>query len=233
MSLLHLIKKHQAVRLAANAIGELTLLIVSDVAWRTANELGHRMSFHELTHVQANHGFFLSKVCCSKCLAQLCLANACRATEDERSNRSIWVLEASASSTHSLGDSCHGLILPDDTVVKGILQLDKAGRFVGGDLLNRNTSPLRDNCSYVVLGDNDLRAAFTIFRLLASIGLQPFLSLLCSSCLNLLDLVQQRGFPCLHLCGFLIVLVSNRILFVGLHLLELISGRRCFLWQDG
>ena len=46
-----------AVRLSADAIRQLALLVIADVAGRTPNQLGHSVSLHELGHVQSDHGF--------------------------------------------------------------------------------------------------------------------------------------------------------------------------------
>ena len=45
-----------AVGLSADPVSQLALLIVADIAWGTADELGDSMALHELGHVQANHG---------------------------------------------------------------------------------------------------------------------------------------------------------------------------------
>ena len=46
-----------AVGLSADAIRQLALLVIADVAGRASNQLGHGVSLHELGHIQSDHGF--------------------------------------------------------------------------------------------------------------------------------------------------------------------------------
>ena len=83
MSLFNLIEKNHAVGLTANLFGELTALVISDVARRRAYELGDCVFLHELGHIKSYHCAFIAEKCCGKSFAELCLTYTCRSEEDE------------------------------------------------------------------------------------------------------------------------------------------------------
>src|SRR5207248_5533412 len=54
MRFLDFVEQHDAIRIAAYALGELAALFVADVAGRRADELRYRMLLHVLRHVEAD-----------------------------------------------------------------------------------------------------------------------------------------------------------------------------------
>mmetsp|Transcript_67004 Transcript_67004/g.216598 ORF Transcript_67004/g.216598 Transcript_67004/m.216598 type:complete len:557 (+) Transcript_67004:866-2536(+) len=246
MRLLDLVEQHQAVGSSPDRVRELALLVVADVAWWAADELGDSVFLHVLTHVQANHGLLLAEVGRSKRLAQLGLPDACRAAEDERGDGAVRVLEAGSGAAHGLGHRGDGLLLSDDTAVQRFLQLDQARALVGRNLLHRDTGPLGDDCGHICLGDQDLLDAILVLldldllpRLLRRLGrLRPSLLgdglrlLRCRGRLRGvlgglrlhdegLELRPQALLLRLQLCGELVVLVAHGLLLLRLRLPEI------------
>mmetsp|Transcript_1391 Transcript_1391/g.4210 ORF Transcript_1391/g.4210 Transcript_1391/m.4210 type:complete len:200 (-) Transcript_1391:440-1039(-) len=123
MRLLDLVEKHEAVGLSPDAVRELTLLVITHIAWRAADELGDRVALHELAHVQADHRVVAAVVRLRQRLAQLRLANTRRAAKYEGGQGPVRIREAGPRSPDSLGDGYHGLILADDAPVQDILEL--------------------------------------------------------------------------------------------------------------
>mmetsp|Transcript_1492 Transcript_1492/g.3233 ORF Transcript_1492/g.3233 Transcript_1492/m.3233 type:complete len:249 (+) Transcript_1492:664-1410(+) len=121
MGLLHLIEKHDGIRLPSNGIGKLTTLVVSDISWRCTNQPRHSMLLHKLRHINANEGFFRIKHEIRQRFAKLRLSDAGRSKEDETRNRLTWIIEAGPRSLNGLGHNLDGLILTLDTFAQLIL----------------------------------------------------------------------------------------------------------------
>jgi hypothetical protein len=92
MGLLDLVEQHHAVRLAAHGLGELTALVVADVAGRGSDQPGNGMPFLILTHVQAHQVVLAVEQRRGEGLGQLDLADTGGAQEQERADRPARVL---------------------------------------------------------------------------------------------------------------------------------------------
>mmetsp|Transcript_23841 Transcript_23841/g.51864 ORF Transcript_23841/g.51864 Transcript_23841/m.51864 type:complete len:266 (-) Transcript_23841:1951-2748(-) len=149
--LFHFIEEDQAVGFPSNWVRQLTLLIVADVARRAANQLGHRVLFHEFTHIQSDHGIFHAKIGFSQGFAEFRLANTCGTAEDEGRNGPLGILQPRTCTSHRLRDGHHSLLLPDDPVVQGILQMNQTHGLIGRDLFDWHLGPGRNHSGHVVL----------------------------------------------------------------------------------
>ena len=89
MSLFYFVKQDDGVWLRANLIGQLTALIVTNIAGRRTNQTGHRVLLHVLGHIQTNHGVFIPKDCLSQRFAQLCFTNTGWTQEDKGTGRTL------------------------------------------------------------------------------------------------------------------------------------------------
>mmetsp|Transcript_38885 Transcript_38885/g.62795 ORF Transcript_38885/g.62795 Transcript_38885/m.62795 type:complete len:265 (+) Transcript_38885:969-1763(+) len=236
MRLLHLVEKHQAVRLPADAICQLTLLVVPNVARRAADQLGNCVPLHVLTHVQANHGFLLSEVGCCKGLAELGLTHTGGPAEDKGRDRAVRILQTSASTADSLGNSCHGFCLTDDAAVQRLLELNEAAAFVRGDLLDGHAGPLRNHLSDICFGDEDLFGS-SVLGLLIAIILLCIVVFAIQALAGLgdqfFDLQPELGLLLLQVGGILVVLVAHGLLLLLLDLLQLILCLPGFIRHDG
>src|SRR5680860_976806 len=94
--LLDLVEQHHRVRAAAHGLGELTTLLVADVARRRADQARDRMLLHVLAHVDADHGAGVVEHEVRERPRQLGLADTRRAEEQERADGSVRVRQTGA-----------------------------------------------------------------------------------------------------------------------------------------
>src|SRR5947209_5101574 len=64
--LFNLIKQDNAIGASMYRLGQLTCLIVADIAWRSTNEPGGMMALHELGHVQFDQRVLIAKERCGQ-----------------------------------------------------------------------------------------------------------------------------------------------------------------------
>ena len=83
MRLLHFVQQQHAIGFAAHGFGQVATLLIAHVTWRRTNEARHRMLLHELTHVDTDQMVFGVEQKACQCLAQLGLAHAGGAQEQE------------------------------------------------------------------------------------------------------------------------------------------------------
>jgi hypothetical protein len=123
VGLLHLVEQHHAVRLAAYRLGQLTALVVADVAGRGADEPGDGVPFLILAHVQADHVVLGVEQRRREGLGEFGLADAAGAQEQERADRPARVLHPGAGPDDRVGDKLDGFVLADDAFVHDLLDL--------------------------------------------------------------------------------------------------------------
>src|SRR5579883_261690 len=115
--LLDFIEKDDAVRAAAHGLGELTGLIVADIAWRGADEPRGLVAFHEFGHVELDTGVLVSKERLRQRPRQFGFTNASRADKDEGANRSSAIMDVRAPASYGLRNGTHRLVLANDAPV--------------------------------------------------------------------------------------------------------------------
>lgn len=81
--LLALVEQHHLVGTSPHGLGELTALLVADVAGRRADQPGHAVSLHVLAHIDANHGIGIVEQEFGESLGQLGL----NTTEKKKTNK--------------------------------------------------------------------------------------------------------------------------------------------------
>mmetsp|Transcript_13089 Transcript_13089/g.40862 ORF Transcript_13089/g.40862 Transcript_13089/m.40862 type:complete len:433 (-) Transcript_13089:866-2164(-) len=86
-------------------------------------------------------------------LAQLCLANAGGAHEQEAGQRLVGVRQPRAAALHRLGDGRHGGALPQHTRAQNLLELEQLVTLRLHELRHRNARPAADHLADVRLGD--------------------------------------------------------------------------------
>ena len=84
MRLLDFVEQDHGIRTAAHGFGELTAFVISHVSRRRADEPRDGVFLHELGHVDAHHRLFGVEQELGQRLAELGLADAGRAEEQER-----------------------------------------------------------------------------------------------------------------------------------------------------
>jgi len=147
--LLDLVEHDDAVRAAAQRLGELPGVLVTDVAGWRAGQAGDRMPLHELAHVELDEGVLAAEHEFGQHFGQLGLADARRPQEDERPDRAAGVLQPGAGPAHGLADRVDRLVLADDALVQLGFHLQQPLGFLLGDGRDRDAGPHADHFRHV------------------------------------------------------------------------------------
>ncbi len=116
VSLLHLVEQDDRVRTPAHSLGELSALVVADVAGRGTDEAGHSVLLAVLAHVDADQGLLVVEQEVGQGLRELSLADAGGAEEHERASGPIGIGDARAGPADRVGDGTHGVLLSDQSM---------------------------------------------------------------------------------------------------------------------
>ena len=114
----HLVKQQHGIRLAAHGLGQVAALLVAHVAGRRADQAGHGMLLHELAHVDADEVLLAVEQEARQRLAQLGLAHAGGAEEQERTRGAVRVTQARARTADGVGHGGDGLFLAHHALVQ-------------------------------------------------------------------------------------------------------------------
>ena len=96
MRFFDLIEQNHRIRTAADLLGELPALFISDVSGRRANQPRNRMLFHVLGHVNAYQGVFVVKEKFRQRPRQLSFSDTRRPQEDKRADRTPGIAQSRA-----------------------------------------------------------------------------------------------------------------------------------------
>jgi len=150
---------------------------------------------HVLGHIYPDHVLFRVEQSFRQCLGQLCLADACRSQEDERTYRSVLILQSGSGSEYGFCHRLNAFILTDDPLVEYLRQLQKLLSFSLYQLGHRYACP----------GGNHLRDLLFADLFLQKMVLLGFIG---SSLLFLKPLLKLRQSAVFQLGQLLQVVVS-------------------------
>ena len=141
MRLLDLVEEHDAVGPTTNSLSELTTLVIPNVARRRSHQTRCRMTLHELTHVEADHGVVIveEELCQRAC--QLGLADPGWPEEHEATDRPLRVLESGTCAPNGLGDDLDRLILTNEPLVDLLLHLEELGGLLLDEAADGHAGP--------------------------------------------------------------------------------------------
>ena len=125
MGLLHLIKQQQGIGTATHGLRELTAFLVAHIAGRGAEQTGHSVALHELTHVETHHRLLFIKELTRQSLSQLGLAHTGRSHEKEGPHRPARILHPGTGPADRSRHGLHGLRLPDHPLLQPLIQLQQ------------------------------------------------------------------------------------------------------------
>ena len=80
---LYLIQQDDRVRFAPNRLGQITTFFITDITWRSTDQPGNRVFFHELRHIDAYQRILGIEQKCGQRFRQFGLANAGRPEKQE------------------------------------------------------------------------------------------------------------------------------------------------------
>ncbi|CAI09933.1 hypothetical protein ebB234 [Aromatoleum aromaticum EbN1] len=141
--LLHLVEEDHAVGLAAHLLRQVATFLIAHIARRGADEAGNRVLFHEFAHVDADQVLFRIEQELGERLAELGLADAGRAQEQERAVRAVLVRKAGARAADRIRDEPHRLVLADDALVQPLFHLQQLLALALHHLADRNARRAR------------------------------------------------------------------------------------------
>ena len=175
VGLLDLVEEDHAVRAAPDLLGELSGLVVADVAGRGADEPGDGVALLELGHVYPDHGVLLAEEVLGERTGELGLADARGTEEDEAADGTLGVLDACPGAPDGLGHGLDRRLLPDDPLVQHGLQVEEPLGLLLDDVGRGHAGPLLEDAGDVLarhLGGVRLAAAGPALLLLVELGLE-------------------------------------------------------------
>src|SRR5829696_1859852 len=174
MGLLDLVEEDDRVGTPADLLRELSSLLVTDVAWRRADEPGDGVGLLELGHVYPDHGVFLAEEVLGERPCEFGLADSCRTEEDKAADGTLGVLDARPGAPDSLGHRPDRGLLPDDPLVQHALKVQQTLGLLLDDVGRRHAGPLLQDTGDVLaghLGGIGLTASGPALVLLVEFGL--------------------------------------------------------------
>ena len=190
MRLFDLVEQHDRVRLSADRLGELPALVVADVSRRCADQTRHGVLLHVFAHVDAHHVALAVKQRLGQRLAQLGLADAGGAEEQERADRPVRVLDARARPEDRVAHALHRVVLSDDALMQHFVEVQQLFPLAFEELGHRNAGPARHDLGDLLLGDVIAQQRVLLRRVLRLGFLERLLQLRQLSVLQLRRLVQ-------------------------------------------
>src|SRR5262245_19788478 len=129
MSLLDLIEKNDAIRTSANALGEISAFVITDISRRSSDQSGNGMLLHVFGHIDTDHRALVIEKKLGESSCSLGLSNTCRSEEHEHTDGAVAILETCAITACGIRDSLQRQVLADDPSTEKVFHLDKLLNF--------------------------------------------------------------------------------------------------------
>ena len=149
MRLFNLVEEDDGVGLAADLLGELTGLVIADIARRRADDAGDRVLFHEFRHIEANERVGRIEEILCKLLDKLGLADT-RGADKNKAHRLVLGRNAHAVAANGGGNGLDGLVLADNVLFQALVELTQAVELVLADAGGGDLCPQLDHAGKVV-----------------------------------------------------------------------------------
>ena len=153
MGLFDLIEQHHGVGLTAHLLRQLAALIMAHIAGRGTDEAGYCMPLHVFGHIDPDHSVLVTEHGLCQRLAQLRLAHAGGAQEQETADGTLGVLQTHTATADGPGHGLHSLVLTHHTLMKDILHVQQALALVLCQTGHRDTGPTRHHSGDVLRVD--------------------------------------------------------------------------------
>ncbi len=148
--LLDLVEQDDAVRPSPDGLGQLTALVVADVAGRCPDEPGDGVLLHVLGHVDPDDGPLAVEEEVGERLRKLGLPDAGRSEEQERAERAVRILKPGPGTPDRVRDGGDCLVLSDDALVEPLLEVDELLHLAFEQLVDRDPGPGGDDGRHVL-----------------------------------------------------------------------------------
>ncbi len=184
VGLFNLVEENDGVRVLPHLLGELTALLVADIARRRADHLCHGLLLHVFGHVDPDHLVLIAENRFGQGLGDLGLSDAGGTQEEEGTDRPVGGLEADPAPADCPGDSRYCLLLADNPLVQGLFQFRQPMGLGFIQFRDRNPGPDGDDLRHVFRSQgNGLSVLRPVIGLLQALDfgqiLLPVLSDLC------------------------------------------------------
>ena len=152
VSFFHLIEQHDAVGFAADGLGQLAALFITDVSRRRADQAADAELLHILGHVDTHHVPLVVEQSLCQSFCQLGLAHTGGAEEQEAADGAVGVGDPGAAAQDGLTHLGHGLVLTDDSLVEHIVQMQQLLALALHQFLHRDTGPAGHDAGDLLVG---------------------------------------------------------------------------------
>src|SRR5687767_1229251 len=105
MRFLDLVEKNDCIRPATNSFRQLPTFLVADVSRRRPDHACDRVLLHVLGHIESHHRALVVKQKLRECACRFGFTNTGWSKKDERTNRTVRILQTSTSATNSVRHS--------------------------------------------------------------------------------------------------------------------------------
>jgi hypothetical protein len=160
--LLDLVEQDDAVGPPAHRLGELSALVVADVARRRADEPGDGVLLLVLAHVEADHRPLVVEQEGGEGPRQLGLADPGGSEEQEGAEGTVGIGDAGPRPPHGVRDRLDGLVLADHAPVELLLEPDELGGLGLDEAADRDAGPAGHDLRDLLLGDLLLEQALAL-----------------------------------------------------------------------
>ena len=143
MGLLDLVEEHHRPGLAPYLFGQLSAVLVAHIARGRADQPADAVLLHILRHVQADHGLLVGEHRRRQRAAQLRLAHAGGAQEQEAAHRAARIPQAHPAAPDGSRHGGHSLVLTHHPLFQLCLQILQAQLFILIQSRYRDVGPLR------------------------------------------------------------------------------------------
>ena len=174
MRLLDLIEEYDRVWLSADSLGQLTTLLIADVARCRTDQSRYGVLLHVLGHIDTNHGVLVIEEILCEGLGELRLTDTGRTHEEERTDRSCRILDAGLRTLDGLDDLLHRLVLANQALVDLVPEMQHLRTLGLVQLRYRDAGPAADDLSDLILGHGLLEKR-TILAMDAVLGARQLL----------------------------------------------------------
>ena len=142
VGLLDLVQQQHRVGAAPHGLGQVATLVVAHVAGRRPDEAGDRVPLLELAHVHADEGLLVVEHELRQGPAELGLAHAGGAQEDEAADGPVGVLQAGAGPPDGRRHRLQRVVLADHPLVQPLLHVDELLHLALQQPRHRDAGPL-------------------------------------------------------------------------------------------
>ena len=125
MCFLNFIKKQNRIGFSPDGFGQVTALIISDISRRSPDQTGHRVFFHILGHIDADHRLLIVEHELRQSPGQFGFSHTGGPQENERSNRAVRILQTRACPSEGRRHSPNAVILSDHAHLQAFIHMDQ------------------------------------------------------------------------------------------------------------